>query len=99
LIVDLHLHSSACSNDARVSTVSCFDSRNSARLPPPKPVFKNPKVAALYDRWQRVKQLAAERQSRLKNMLDRLNEVEIQLLTSVSTVSHHIQLLTAWHCY
>lgn len=58
-------------------------SRASARLPAAKPVFKNPKVSSLYDRWQHVKQLAADRQSRLKNMLDRLNEVFIYIVFCV----------------
>ena len=40
-----------------------------------KPEFKNAKVASLYDNWQRVVQLSAERHRRLQQMLDRLNEV------------------------
>jgi len=40
-----------------------------------RPEFKNAKVASLYDIWQRVLQLSAERRQRLQQTLDRLNEV------------------------
>jgi len=43
-----------------------------------RPEFKNPKVASLYDVWQRVLQLSAERRQRLQQTLDQLNEVRYQ---------------------
>jgi len=59
-------------------TCQCYRRQHDGK-PVVKPEFKNAKVASLYDSWQRVVQLSAERRRRLQQMLDHLNEVSCHL--------------------
>ncbi|KAL8599003.1 hypothetical protein ACOMHN_006812 [Nucella lapillus] len=42
----------------------------------PEPQFRNPRVGALFNRWRNVWLMAMERQRRLQDALDNLNEIE-----------------------
>lgn len=42
----------------------------------PEPQFKNPRVGALFNKWRQVWLLAMERQRKLEDALEYLNEVE-----------------------
>ncbi|KAK7099742.1 hypothetical protein V1264_022800 [Littorina saxatilis] len=42
----------------------------------PEPQFRNPRVGALFNRWRNVWLMAMERQRRLQDALDNLNELE-----------------------
>ena len=42
----------------------------------PEPQFKNPRVGALFNKWRQVWLLAMERQRKLEDALEHLNEIE-----------------------
>lgn len=44
-----------------------------------EPEFKSPKVAKLFDKWRGVWLMSMDRQRKLQDALDKLNEVSIQL--------------------
>lgn len=46
----------------------------------PEPQFRNPRVGALFNKWRNVWLMAMERQRRLQDALDHLNEVSAQSL-------------------
>ena len=43
----------------------------------PEPHFKNPRVGALHNKWRQVWLVSMDRQRRLQEALDYLNEVKI----------------------
>ena len=45
----------------------------------PEPQFRNPRVGALFNKWRNVWLMAMERQRRLQDALDNLNEVSVLL--------------------
>lgn len=49
----------------------------------PETHFKNPRVGALYNKWRQVWLSAMERQRRLQEALDYLNEVKAFTITTV----------------
>ena len=48
----------------------------------PEPEFKNPRIGQLFDQWRGVWLMSMQRQQKLQDALDRLNEVTIWLIYS-----------------